>query len=309
MTTIISAQKTAFLKFELENGAANRKKRALQEIVHLYHLGVQLNAEGRNAFEKLINGMVLSQQDIKVVRWCLNALSRLGTRQGSSCYVELAFQRHEDNPEIVAAAVAALAHIYNGNLESVSCLKSVDPAIKTLAALQTTSPKRLDLTSFRINIDKADVEVLKLALITIGLNKDIENLFDPRHSNGALVKALGQHDDKIVRQYSVWSVLENDKLTIDDLGIPFSAIDKELPNVQAKLLQLAAEREKDVKRLADIISAGSCNEHPEAQEGLAKGLLETHYDGLEEVTIGWFDVEESPDIRELLAEHFARFFG
>jgi hypothetical protein len=251
--------------------------------------------------------MVLSEQDVKVVRWCLNALARLGNRQESSLYVELAMQKHENKPEIVAAAVAALAHLHNGNLASLPCLKSVDPVIRTLAALQTTSPKKLDFTSLRINIEIADREVLKLALITIGLNRDIENLFDPRHSNGSVVKALGQHDDSIVRQYSVWAVLENDRLTLEDLGISFLEIDKEPPNVQAKLLQLAAEREREASRLNSIINLGSCNVHPEAREGLAKGLLKTYYDGLEEITIPWFDVEESLDNKGLLAEHFARF--
>ncbi len=227
--------------------------------------------------------------------------------KSSSTYVELALQKHEDKPEIVAAAVAALAHFYNGNLTSLACLKSVDPAVRTLAALQTTSPKKLNLDSLRINIETADREVLKLSLITIGLNKDIEHLFDPRHRNGKIVKALGQHDDKIVRQYSVWAVLENNELTLEDLGISFLDIDKEPPNVQAKLFQLAAEREKDVCRLNGIIDLGSCNDYPEAREGLAKGLLKTYYDELEEITIPWFDVEESFDNRELLSEHFARF--
>jgi hypothetical protein len=307
VATIISAEKTAFLKFELENGTPRRKKVALQDISRLYRMGFQLNAEGRNAFSKLINGTMLSQGDEKVVRWCLNALARLGNREDSGRYVELSLQQNQGKPEIVAAAVAALAHLYNGNLEAVSSLKTVDPAIRTLAALQTTSPKKLDLSSFRINIDTADAEILKLALITVGLNRDVENLFDPRHSNGQIVKALCQHDDLIIRQYSVWSVIENAKLTIDDLGIHFSKIKNEPPNVQAKLLQLAAERETNILFRHSIINDGSLYEHAEAREGLARGLLTQYYQGLEEITIGWFDVEGSVEVKALLSEHFGRF--
>lgn len=302
----ITAEKTAFLKFELENGDGRRIKRALQDISGLYRRGFQLNAEGRNAFEKLINGMVLSQRDLKVVRWCLNTLARLGTRD-SSRYIELSLQQHGDKPEIVAAAIAALSRLYNGNLIAVPSLKTVDPVIQTLAALQTTNPKNLDLNNCKINIENCDVEVLKLALITVGLNKDIDNLFDPRYSNGQIVKALGQHDDAIVRQYSVWSVLENARLTIEDLGIPILEISKEPANVQAKLLQLVAEQEEDHKLRHRVIRDGSFNEHHEAREGLAKGLLSTYYDGLEEITIDWFGSEESALIRGLLAEHFGRF--
>ena len=47
-------------------------------------------------------------QDLKVVRWCLNALARLGTPSGSSNYVEMAIKKYEEFPEIVAASVAAL---------------------------------------------------------------------------------------------------------------------------------------------------------------------------------------------------------
>jgi CHAT domain len=40
---------------------------------------------------------------------------------------------------------------------------------------------------------------------------------------------------------------------------------------------------------------------------LARGLCGKYYDGLEEITIDWFENEEVTDIRGLLAEHFARF--
>jgi hypothetical protein len=306
IVSTITAEKTAFLKFELENGDDRRIKRALQDVSGLYRRGFQLNAEGRNAFQKLINGMVLSQRDLKVVRWCLNALARLGTSE-STRYIELSLKQHEDKPEIVAAAVAALSRLHNGNLIAVPCLKTVDPAIQTLAALQTTDSKKLNLSNFKINIDKSDVEVLKLALITVGLNKDIDNLFDPRHSNGQIVKILCQHEDNIVRQYCVWAVIENKKLNIQDLGISFSEIGKEPPNVQAKLLQLIAEQEPNYKLRHQIISDGSFNEHSEAREGMAKGLVYMYYDGLEEITIDWFNNEENAPVKGLLAEHFGRF--
>ncbi len=304
---IISSGQTAFLKFEIENGDARRRKAALQELTRRYRQGDKLNAEGKNSFEKTINGIVLSENDHKVVRWCLNTLARIGTRQGSSRYVSAAMKQYQDEPEIVAAAVAALSRMYHGHFEAVPELSFVDPSVRILAAMQTTDVDKLDLSSLSINIDKSDKEVLKLALLVVGMNKDIQNLLHPRYSNGTIVKQLGQHDDPIVRQYSVWSVLENKQLTLADLGISFDMIGAQPSNVQAKLLQLAAERESDLKTRHRIIHEGSFNELPEARLGLAKGLKLSYYDGLEDLTISWFDVENDPDVIELLAEHFARF--
>lgn len=304
---VISSGQTAFLKFEIENGDARRRKVALQEISKRYRRGDQLNAPNRNSFEKLINGIVLADRDKKVVRWCLNALARLGTRQNSSRYVTLALQQHQEDPEIVASAIAALSQMYNGSLDLVPELNSIDPAIRILAAMQTTDPSKLDISELRINIDNSDAEVLKLALLTVGLNRDIQNLLHPRHSNGEIVRQLCQHDDRIVKQYSVWSVMENKRLTLADLGIPFDQLNKEPANVQSKLLQLAAEREPDLIVRHQIIHDGIFNENLEARMGLATGIRHVFYEGLEELTLNWFDTENDFDVRNLVAEHFGRY--
>lgn len=307
MSPVISAAKTAFLKYEIENGSARRKKTALQDVSRLYRQGYNLRPDSRNAFEQLINGMVLAHADEKVVRWCLNAIAQFGTRAGCTRYVELALQGNEGKPEIVAAAVAALSRMYNGRIDEVPSLRGVDPVIRVLAAMQISAPAKLDLSGLRIDIDTADPQVLKLALITVGLNRDIENLFSPRHSNGQIVKALGTYPNDIVKQYCVWCVLENRRLNLSDLGMSFDGIESQAPNVQAKLLQLGAEQIKDRKERHDVIYRGSFISSPEARCGLAKGLLTNYYDGLEEITIGWFDTEDDSDAKAVLAEHFARF--
>jgi len=189
----------------------------------------------------------------------------------------------------------------------ISSLDKIDPKIRTLAALQNTNPSNLALDNFRINIDTADDEVLKLALITLGLNKDIENLFHPRHPNGDIVKALGQHDNNVVVQYSVWAVLENKKLTIDHLGVPMEQLDTLPVNVQSKVLQVIAEMEPDSVKRHRFIADGPFFPSVEAREGLARGLRSSYYDGLADVTLDWFEQENYQPVRELLAEHFATF--
>lgn len=304
---VISPGKTAFLRFEIDHGDARRKKSALQEISRLYRHGDRFSAVNRRSFETTINGMVLADKDRKVVRWCLNALARLGTRDGCVTYVVAALKMYEEDAEIVAAAVAALASVYRGKLDEVQGLGSIDPSIRILAAMQTAEISNIDVSGLIIDIDKSDVEVLKLALLTVGLNRDIQNLLHPRHTNGAIVKQLGQHDDRIVKQYSVWCVMENRYLSLDDLGISFDKTDSQPPNVQAKLLQLGAERQPDARKRHQIIHDGTFSSHPEARIGLAKGLTHTYYDGLEELTIDWYEVEQEKAVQVLVAEHFARF--
>lgn len=309
---MIGHQKAAFLKFELLNGDARRKKGALQELCRLYRSGEQLNSQARNEIEKTINGMLLARhQDLKVIRWGLNALAQFGRRSECVHYVEGAIKLYDGVPEIVAAGVAALSHLFGGELGEVRILGSVDPAIRILAALQNTPAAKLDLRKLsKIKIDTADPGILKLALITVGLNKDVENLFDPKHSNGQIVKALGGYDgDSVVVQYSVWAVLANKKLTISDLGIPVNSLESHPPNVQAKLLQLVAEKERSVSVRQQIIEQGTWLPSVDAREGLAKGLQYQYYDGLEDITLPWFDQETEDRVKHPLAEHFGRFGG
>lgn len=304
MSTISDGQ-SALIRFEIENGTPQRKKVALQELTRLYRQGRQLKSEARNAIERTICGSLLREKDRKVVRWCLNALARLGTRDGSATYISLAMQKFEGDAEIVGAAVAALSRLFDGMLGMVEGFPSIDPAIRILASMQTTDPRKIDAADLSIDIDTADNEVLKLALLTVGLNRDIQNLLHPRHSNGDIVRQLCQHDDRIVRQYGVWSVMENRKLTLADLGIQFDSIKKQPPNVQAKLYQLAAERVPDLKFRTALIHEGSFSEHMEARNGLAKGIMDTFYDGLADITISWYDQEEDDEVKALIAEHFA----
>lgn len=305
---IIAPEKASFIRYEIENGDDRRKKVALQEIARLYRLGAQFSTDMRNGLELAINGLLMrNQSDDKVTRWCLNCIAQMGTRDGSIQAVERALRQQVSNPEVIAAAVAAAAKLYAGQLDECGALGSVQPEIKTLAALQVISPTKLNLSGFQIHLDRADDEVLKLALITVGLNRAYENMFHPRHANAELVRALGQHDNTIVKQYSVWCVIENAGLSIDDLGIPFAKLESEPPNVQSKMLQLAAEKMVDARERQDIIRKGSYLQSVEAREGLAKGLQAVFYEGLQDITLDWFGVEGSVRVKELLAEHFARF--
>lgn len=258
-------------------------------------------------FELAVGGLAISTGDYKVVRWCLNAITRLGQYDSSIRSIELTLAQYQDVPEIIAAAVSALARICRGQIPDLGDLRQVTPETRLLAALQTVPPSALNFSGLTIDIDHAEAEILKLALIVIGLNKDIKNFLHPKYENGEIVRALGQHDDYIVRQYSVWAVMENTQLTLEHLGVPLSDIDNQPSNVQAKLLQLGAAALEDANERQSLIIQGSNIRSVDAREGLSKGLVEVFYDGLPEVTLEWFDVEESRRVRLPLAEHFSRF--
>lgn len=305
----ITHQQAAFLRYELSSNDSRRQKAALQELCRLVRTRLTFRPEAKASFEQTVAGLTVNSSDAKVVRWGLNAIARIGTIANTAESVKVALRRHEGNPEIVAAAVSALAALYRGRIPSEVAMGGVDPATRMLAAMQTVAPKLLVGSPLAVNIDTADAELLKLALIVVGLNRDIQHLLHPRYENGAIVRALGQHDDPIVRQYSVWAVIENKRLGTQHLGISFQRIDWEPPNVQAKLLQLAPTAIADPTERQDVIIEGTLLPSVEAREGLARGLANTFYDGLQDVTIAWASTEADERVLLPLAEHFARHAG
>lgn len=308
LSPVITTQQTAFLRFELDHGDTRRKKKALQDVSRMYRGGARFNAENLEAVETTIDGLLLqSNQDRKVVRWSLNALGQLGRRTKSDNPVRLALKHYDGDPEITAAGIAALSSMHGGRIEEIDLFQNCDPCLRTLAALQNTDPKFLDLSKVRIDIDKADKEILKLALITVGLNRDVDNLFHPKHSNGQIIKALGTYPDDIVVQYSVWAIIENQKLGMHDLGVSTHPVDALPPNVQAKIMQLVAMRESDHDKRHALMLDGPYLPNADAREGMAKGLLSVYYEGLEGIMLDWSKQESVEYVRKLLAQHFARF--
>ncbi|MDD1498803.1 CHAT domain-containing protein [Agrobacterium sp. CNPSo 3708] len=308
LSPVITTQQTAFLRFELDHGDTRRKKKALQDVCRMYRNGARFNAENLEAVETTIDGLLLqSNQDRKVVRWSLNALGQLGRRTKSDNPVRLALKHYDGDPEITAAGIAALSSMHGGRIDEIDLFQNCDPCLRTLAALQNTDPKLLDLSAVRIDIDKADKEILKLALITVGLNRDVDNLFHPKHSNGQIIKALGTYPDDIVVQYSVWAIIENQKLGMHDLGVSTHQVDALPANVQAKIMQLVAMRESDHDKRHALMLDGPYLPNADAREGMAKGLLSVYYEGLEGIMLDWSKQESVEYVRKLLAEHFARF--
>lgn len=296
-----------FLKSELECGDARRTKMALQEICKLHRGGLSLREPTKSKIETVIAGLLSRlTQDLKVVRWCLNAIAQFGRRDHSLSAVNRAIELHGDDPDIAGAAVAALFKVDRRSL-GTGISAGLQREIIVLGALQNAHPKDVDVSGVSIDIEKSSPGVLKLALITVGIGRAVENLFDPRHPNSAIVRALGKHDDDIVRQYSVWAILENDLLGPQDLGVDLENLRREPPNVRAKVYSLLAHDGADRWKRQEYLIEGSEDEHSEARGGLAVSLGGYWYDGMEEVTVPWIEAESDSTVKEALLSHFSRF--
>jgi hypothetical protein len=68
-------------------------------------------------------------------------------------------------------------------------------------------------------VENASPDLLKLALVVVGLDRAPQNMVHPRHDNSQLVRALGVHHDNVVSQYSIWAITENQSLGLKDLGV------------------------------------------------------------------------------------------
>src|SRR5277367_3776845 len=103
---------------------------------------------------------------------CANAPAQFGHHTNSRIYVETALRSFTGHPEIEAAGVAALCHMFRGSVSEIEALAKIDPVIWKLAALQNTDPGKLQIGDICTDIYAADPAVLRLGLITVGLNKD-----------------------------------------------------------------------------------------------------------------------------------------
>ncbi len=147
---------------------------------------------------------------------------------------------------------------------------------------------------------------MKLALVVVGLDRAPPNMLHPRHDNPQLVRALGGHDDNIVSQYSVWAITENPSLRLGDLGIDIRGIEQQPANVRAWVFRLIAMTPEDAERNFEYLELGMRDPVAEARAGLAIGLKDTFFDGLEALVLDWFTGEHDAEVRQHLLDHMIK---
>ncbi len=297
-----------YLKFQIDHGDAQAKKLALQDLCRRHRAGETIyDPNLRAALENSINGLLLTHwYDEKVRRWALNALAKIGTEKRSLTGIQHVLSNYADEPQTIASAIAALYAIARDPSLYVRTVGQFPRELAVLAALQSVSFITIGVTGVRVNIEQASPDILKLALIIVGLDRAPENIFHPRYPNSKIVEELGTHDDPIVSQYSVWAVTENPKLGVGDLGIDLQDIERMPPNVRGWIYRLLAADEQCSSSYLEYLELGSVDPSGEARNGLADGIRGVYFDGLEELVYDWIGQEEVPEIRQNLLEHMAR---
>jgi hypothetical protein len=257
--------------------------------------------------EQSIVGILYTSQDEKVRRWALNALARFGRPAISLTPVLGVLKDFNDEPQTAAAAIAAIYRMQpNDATDIISGLGMFDPQIRVLAAMQHVDAAKLDQRGLPINIEIATPDALKLGLIVVGLDRAPANLFHPRHSNAEIVRVLGSHHDCIISQYTVWAIAENDNLGLSDLGIPISPIETQPTNVRSWIFQLIAMSPATAEANREYIELGAVDPDTEAKLGLAVGLRETYYDGIDALILDWFSGETDQEVEQALLDHMIR---
>jgi len=256
--------------------------------------------------EQSVVGLLYTQGgDEKARRWALNTLARLGREPQCMEAIMHTLQQYQQEPQTSAAAIAA---IFRMSPKASRILKklSFDEQMTTLAALQHVDANKLDLSALPINVETASPDLLKLALVVVGLDRAPQNMMHPRFENTELVKALGSHHDNIVVQYTIWAVTENPSLSLSDLGIDIRLVEDQPANVRSWVFRLIAMSPEDAERNFEYVELGTRDPSVEARAGLARGLKETYFDGLEALVLNWFVAEPDTETRQLLMDHMIR---
>jgi hypothetical protein len=131
-------------------------------------------------------------------------------------------------------------------------------------------------------------------------------MLHPRHENPELVKALGGHHDNIVSRYTVWAITENEALGLEDLGIDIRNIEQQPPNVRAWLFRLIALTPEDAERYFEYVELGTRDPAVEARAGLALGLRDTYFNGIEVLVLDWFTSESDLEVSHYLLDHMVK---
>jgi hypothetical protein len=299
----ISVEEAAYVLALLQDIDPENKKSGLQRLCKLYRSGQSLRHP--HIFRQTLNGLLYNESS-KVRRWSLNAIALAGSAENLESVLGC-IERFRSDPEIVVAGVPALFRLVTPQ-QVGKLLKYRQVPLEgatLLASAQYSEKHRQQLRRNKINIDRADPLELRMATLLVGMNKAPENLFDVKHPNRSIIGELNGHDDELVAQYSVWAIVENPTFGVDDLTISLKDTESLRPNVRGWIYRLIVADDTTASDNLEYIVQGSQDKSNEAREGLAIGLRNVFFDGLDETTYRWLPDEPIPRIRDRLLEHMA----
>lgn len=309
--SLLQRVEAGYLRAHIDSGDNRRIKTALQSLSKQYRKGRRLHPNDVNGVVNSVVGTAFRPSiDEKVRRWVLNTLARIGREEMCLPAIQHILRRHSDEPQTVAAGIAAIYKLCT-QTSPEEALDGIDfdPQMRTLAALQHVDANQIDKSGLPVDVERASAEVLKLALLVVGLDRSPENLLNPRHSDGEMVKALGQHHDSVVSQYTVWAITENDKLRLIHLGINLKEIESQPENVRGWMFQLLAMEATPKCSHWEYIRLGMNDRSSEARLGLASGLKDIFLDFLVPLSIDWIGSESDAEIRNAILDHIVHQSG
>lgn len=291
-----------YLISQISTNDKMKVKKSLQEISKKYREGYFISPDKLRMVELLLVGLLNTSEDNKIQRWVLNVLARIGSK--NTC-VEPIAQFLEKNPnldsQIIASGVSALYGLQKNPKKYLERI-NISPTLIELSALQHVPIKVVNPVHLPISIENANVDELKLALILAGLGKSGNKVFG-NYKDNEVIKILGGHDDPIVSQYTIWAIAENKDFNFSDIGIKHADIISCPDNVREWFYRLLATRSYAAMANQDMLEEGAQDDEDLVRSGLARGLKETFFEGLEDIVLGWFIREPSLEVRSSLMVH------
>lgn len=302
----IKSEVEAYIRAMILSGDDNAKENNLEKLCSL--LNKKHVPNDVEALCQAIVGLFFDKSE-RLRRWSFNAFALLGKYGGQRHLpaIEQAILRNIENPSLLPCAVSAFfaicrdeQHIFKWlNDNSIplqgALLVAVSPFNKSCAEA---------LSKQKINIDIADPLSLQNVAVLVGLEKVPDNVFSERHPYKGIIGRLNLHDDKLVRQYSIWAISENPHLELSDLGINIEDIDSQPDNVKKWLFHLVA-RDSKAEKHRGIIEHGISNDNTQIRENLAAGLSQNYFSGCEEFIIPWVVSEKDAAVRMAVFDHMA----
>jgi hypothetical protein len=304
----IDSAVASFIKLQIESGDLRLIKIGLQNLCEQYRSGLRLRVADLPGIESSVLAAFYTHgpKDEKVRRWSLNAIAQFGRAETCSEAVAHALEKYCLEPQTSASAIAATFALRTDAHEYLITQKNFPREVVVLGGLQTARASDVDTSAIKVNIETSSPDILRLSLVTIGMGRAPEHIFDPRHPNSSIVKVLGQHDDQIVSQYSIWAICENPTLGLRDLGVPLIDVIYKPANIRSWIYRLIATSPSQIKDNFDYFRLGAGDADAEARSGLALGLARTHMDGIEPLVLDWYDKEKDSEVRHRLLDHIVR---
>jgi hypothetical protein len=213
---------------------------------------------------------------------------------------------HADNLAWTVIAFHAVANeqqIAEAYERSIISRDSVALIAHELAEIDGILPSDLP----RINIQKANDVLLKCACVCMATSRNRRGVFDPKFKQEEQLIALNRHHAAEVSQYSIYAMFRLPKLQFENLGFPLDQLPGKPLEIRRWAYRLLSKRQKSLIRNQDLFEEIIRTDRDiGALEGLALGVREIWYDGIERPVVDWYQAQQEERVQMALLEHMAR---